>query len=282
MKNREFTIIDKINESVTEIRKRTQTTPLIGIILGTGLGKLAYEIEVEVSIPYFEIPHFPNPTVEAHDGFLIFGKLGGKDVVAMQGRFHYYEGYSMEQITFPIRVLKHLGIKALLISNACGSMNPYFRKGELMLIDDHINMIGDSPLRGKHYDSLGLRFVDMSRPWSRRLMDIAEKIASEEGIKLNKGVYVALAGPNLETRAEYRMLRMLGADVVGMSTVPENIAARQMGLRVLGMSIITDECYPDALAPVSLEEIIEAASIAEPKLTKIFDRLVNKIDISIL
>jgi purine-nucleoside phosphorylase len=215
--------------------------------------------------------------VESHDGILHFGNLGGKSVVAMQGRFHFYEGYSMQQITFPVRVMKKLGIHTLLISNACGGMNPQYRRGDLMLIEDHINLLGSNPLIGPNLDEFGPRFPDMSEPYSRELIQLAEKLALENKIKLQKGVFVAVSGPNLETRAEYRFLRGIGADVVGMSTVPEVVVAVHSGLRVLGISVITDECFPDALQPVNVAEIIETANLAEPKLTTMMKKVIENL-----
>jgi purine-nucleoside phosphorylase len=267
----------QIMEALQFIRTKTKLEPNIGIILGTGLGGLAKEIQAETVIDYADIPHFPISTVESHHGRLIFGKLSGKDVIAMQGRFHYYEGYSMKQITFPVRVMKFLGVKYLLISNAAGGLNPLFRKGDLMIITDHINLLGDNPLIGPNDDELGPRFPDMSEPYSRELIELAEQIALEEKIRIQKGVYVAMTGPNLETRAEYRFLRLIGADAVGMSTIPENIVANHMGIKVFGISVITDECFPDALQPLSVEEVIKVANEAEPKLTKIMKKLVGKI-----
>lgn len=246
-------------------------------MLGTGLGDLVKEIEQEVALSYKDIPHFPVSTVETHAGKLIFGKISGRPVVAMQGRFHYYEGYSMQQITFPIRVMKFLGVKTLLISNAAGGMNPLFRKGDLMVMVDHINLLGDNPLIGPNDDELGPRFPDMSEPYSRRLIELAEKIALEEKIRLQKGVYVAVAGPNLETRAEYRFLRSIGADVVGMSTVPEVIVARHMNMEVFAISVITDECFPEALQPVDVADIIRTANEAQPRLTLIMKRMVEQL-----
>ncbi len=267
----------QIQEAIQVIRKHTDLTPTVGIVLGTGLGDLANEIEKVAEIPYQEIPHFPLSTVETHAGKLIFGQLGGKDVVAMQGRFHYYEGYTMKQITFPIRVMKFLGVKTLVISNAAGGMNPLFRKGDLMIMEDHINLLGDNPLIGPNDDELGPRFPDMSEPYSHRLIELAEEIALDEKIKVQKGVYVAVAGPNLETRAEYRFLRGIGADVVGMSTVPEVIVARHMNLEVFGVSVITDECFPDALQPADVEDIIRTANQAQPRLTLLMKRVIERL-----
>jgi purine-nucleoside phosphorylase len=269
--------MQKIEESIAFLRRETGLVPEVGIILGTGLGALAKEIEVEKVISYHDIPHFPLSTVESHDGKLHFGKLGGKSVVAMQGRFHFYEGYSMQQITFPVRVMKKLGIHTLLISNACGGMNPQYRRGDLMLIEDHINLLGSNPLIGPNLDEFGPRFPDMSEPYSRELIQLAEKLALENKIKLQKGVFVAVSGPNLETRAEYRFLRGIGADVVGMSTVPEVVVAVHSGLRVLGISVITDECFPDALQPVNVAEIIETANLAEPKLTTMMKKVIENL-----
>ncbi len=252
--------------------------PAIGIILGTGLGGLAKEINKEVEIHYGDLPYFPVSTVESHEGKLIFGTLAGKNVVAMQGRFHLYEGYTMQQITFPVRVMNFLGVKTLLVSNACGGMNPLFAKGDIMIMTDHINLLGDNPLIGPNDDELGPRFPDMSEPYSNQLIELAEKVALEKQIKVQKGVYVAVSGPNLETKAEYRFLRIIGADVVGMSTVPENIVANHMGMRVLGMSVITDECFPDALEPANVEDIIATATKAEPKLTTIMKHVVERLD----
>ncbi len=270
----------QIDEAINFLRTKTSTTPSVGIILGTGLGGLAKEIKAEVVIDYADIPHFPLSTVESHHGKLIFGTLGGKSVVAMQGRFHYYEGYTMQQITFPVRVMSAkggLGVKTLLVSNAAGGMNPLFTRGDVMLITDHINLLGDNPLIGPNDDELGPRFPDMSEPYSKELIALAEKIALESKIKLQKGVFVAVPGPNLETRSEYRFLRGIGADVVGMSTVPECVVAVHMSMRVLGFSIITDECFPDALKPAKLEEIVATAMAAEPKLTTIMKEVVRQL-----
>ena len=267
----------KIDDAVTFLRKKTQAQSKIGIILGTGLGGLVKEIQIETIVDYGDIPHFPVSTVESHKGKLIFGKLGGKDIVAMQGRFHFYEGYTMQQVTFPVRVMKRLGVETLLISNAAGGMNPLFKKGEIMLITDHINLLGDNPLIGPNDDTLGPRFPDMSEPYTKELIALAEKAAHDLNIQLQKGVFVALTGPTMETRAEYRFLRTIGADVVGMSTVPEVIVAVHQLMRVLGFSIITDECFPDTLKPVSLQEVIAVANEAEPKLTAIMKEVVTRL-----
>lgn len=268
----------QIQETIDVIRRQTKMKPAVGIILGTGLGGLVKEIKKEVEISYSDLPYFPISTVESHEGKLIFGKLAGKDVVAMQGRFHLYEGYSMQQITFPVRVMKFLGVGTLLVSNACGGMNPHFRKGDIMIMTDHINLLGDNPLIGPNDDELGPRFPDMSEPYSSDLIDLAERVALDQKIRVQKGVYVAVSGPNLETKAEYRFLRIVGADVVGMSTVPENIVANHMGMRVLGMSVVTDECFPDALEPANVADIIATASSAEPKLTAIMKHVVEQLE----
>jgi purine-nucleoside phosphorylase len=271
---------EQIREAVEFIRTRTRLKPEIGIILGTGLGGLAKEIRKESVIDYEEIPHFPISTVESHHGKLIFGRLAGKRVVAMQGRFHYYEGYTMQQITFPVRVMGAkggIGVKTLLISNAAGALNPLFRRGDVMIIVDHINLLGDNPLIGPNDDEIGPRFPDMSEAYSKKLVALAEDTALEQKIRVQKGVYVAMTGPNLETAAEYRFLRIIGADAVGMSTIPETIVANHMGVKVLGISIITDECFPDALKPTNVEEIIAVANKAEPKLTKIMKEVVRRV-----
>jgi purine-nucleoside phosphorylase len=267
----------KRDEALSYIRSKTSLKPDVMIILGTGLGQLAEQMETEISIPYKDIPHFPVSTVESHSGNLRFGTLGGKKVVAMQGRFHFYENYTMQQIAFPVRVAKALGANTLVVSNAAGGMNPIFRRGDIMLIIDQINMLGDNPLIGPNDDELGVRFPDMSDPYSSDLAKLAEQVALDEGIKMHQGVYVAVSGPNLETRAEYRFLRMIGADVVGMSTVPEVIAATHMGMKVLGVSAVTDECFPDSLQPVEMAEILEAANIAEPKLTKVITGVLQRL-----
>lgn len=264
-------------EAIDLIESMTSMRPDYLLVLGTGLGQLADEMEVVTEIPYDRIPHFPVSTVESHAGKLLFGQLGGKDVVAMQGRFHYYEGYSMNQIVFPIRVLKMLGVDTLIVSNACGGMNPHFERGDIMLISDHINLLPGNPLIGPNDESLGPRFPDMSRPYTPRLIETAEQVALELNIRLHKGVYVAVSGPMLETRAEYRYLRQIGADVVGMSTVPEVIAAVHMGMDVLGISAITDECFPDSLQPVHIEDVLEAAAMAEPRMARVIIGLLEKL-----
>ncbi len=265
-----------LQAAVAAVRGKSGLTPEVAVILGTGLGALAHEIDVETVIPYEEIPHFPLSTVETHHGRLLLGTLAGKRVVAMQGRFHRYEGYTLQEVTLPVRVLRLLGAHTLFVSNACGGMNPLWQPGELVAIDDHINLLGDNPLIGPNLDELGPRFPDMSEVYDRELLRLAEEAALDLRIPLRRGVYVAVAGPNLETRAEYRMLRSLGADVVGMSTVPEAIVARQMGMRVLGVSIITDACLPDHLEPADISEIIRTANEAEPKLTALLRAVLER------
>jgi purine-nucleoside phosphorylase len=259
-------LFDQIQDSVKAIRAKVTGIPKVGIILGTGLGALAKEIKETTVIPYEQIPHFPLSSLESHAGELVFGKLGNTPVVAMRGRFHRYEGYSLQQVTFPVRVMKALGIEYLLVSNACGGMNRSFEPGDLMIIEDHVNLMGDNPLIGKNDDRLGPRWPDMAEPYSKALIALTEKIAFEKRIAVRKGVYVAVTGPNLETRAEYRWLAGF-ADVVGMSTVPEVIVAVHSGLKVLGISVITDKCVADTLEPADIQKIIKHAQEAEPKLT---------------
>lgn len=270
-------LFDQIEEARKSIRARWSGQPRVGIILGTGLGGLAEEIEAEATIPYQEIPHFPVSTVQSHAGRLVCGKLAGKTVMAMEGRFHAYEGYSLKQITFPVRVMRALGCEILIVSNACGGMNPQFAKGDLMVIEDHINLMGDNPLIGKNDERLGIRFPDMCYPYDRELIGMAQRIALEEKIRCHKGVFVAVPGPNLETRAEYRFLRGIGADVVGMSTVPEVIVGVHAGMRNVGFSIVTDMCLPDALEPAVLAEIIAVANAAEKKLRVVVRRLIAEL-----
>ena len=270
-------MVAKLNETSKYIKSRGILNPEVGIILGTGLGKLVDEIEIEQEIDYDDIPNFPVSTVEFHKGKLIYGKFKGKMVLAMQGRFHYYEGYTMQEITFPVRVMKMLGIEYLLISNACGAMNLNFKKGTLMLIDDHINLLGTGPLIGPNHNNWGPRFPDMSQPYSKLLNDKMERIAKEKEIVLYKGVYVAVPGPNLETRAEYRYLRGIGADVVGMSTVPEVIVANHISLPCAAISVITDECDPDNLKPINIDDIIKTAERAELDLIKLFSGLIEEL-----
>ena len=273
----EQSLTGRIDEAAAAIRARSGSAPAVGVILGTGLGGLAERIQVETAIPYEEIPHFPLSTVESHSGRLLLGTLGGKPVVAMQGRFHRYEGYTLQQVTFPVRVMRALGAETLVVSNACGGMNPFWTPGDLVLIADHVNLLGDNPLIGPNEDALGPRFPDMSEPYSQALQEIAVQVATEKKIPLRRGVYVAVPGPNLETRAEYRMLRTLGADVVGMSTVPEVIVAVHGGMRVVGISIITDACMPDALEVADIAKIIAVANRAEPSLTELVEGIVERI-----
>lgn len=273
----EPTLYDRIQASAAAIRQRSAVTPRVAIILGTGLGGLAREIQVEAAIPYPEIPDFPLSTVETHAGRLLLGTLAGVPVVAMQGRFHRYEGYSLQQVTFPVRVMRALGADTLVVSNVSGGMHPLWAPGDLVLLSDHINLLGDNPLIGPNDDRLGPRFPDMSAPYDPELRATARALALELGIALREGVYVSVPGPNLETRAEYRMLRAMGADVVGMSTVPEVIVAIHGGMRVAGLSIITDQCLPDALKPADIQEIIAVAGQAEPALTRLVTALVGRI-----
>ncbi len=268
---------DQIEAAASAIRTRSADTPEFAIVLGTGLGTLASRIEADAVISYAELPHFPQSTVEGHASELILGRLAGRQVVALSGRFHRYEGYSLQQVTFPIRVVRALGAHTLIVSNAAGGMNPHFRAGDLMVITDHINLMGDNPLIGPNDDTIGPRFPDMCEPYSNALIDLAEQAALELGIPLRRGVYVALTGPCIETRAEYRFLRLIGADAVGMSTVPEVIVAVHAGLRVLGFSVITDECFPDALQPADIAKIIATANAAEPRLAALVIRCLEKM-----
>jgi len=272
-------LFEKIQEAKSFIQSKVgqDTNPAYGIILGTGLGGLADSIKAQEVIPYEEIPHFPLSTVEEHAGKLIFGILAGKEVMAMQGRFHFYEGYSMQQIVFPVRVMKFLGVKTLIVSNACGGINPLFPPGTIMNITDHINLLPGNPLIGPNDPRVGLRFPDMSEPYSNELIELAAKVALDNKIKLERGVYAAMTGPSLETKAEYRMLKILGADVIGMSTVPEVIAAVHAGIKVLGFSVITDSCLPDALEPADIKKIIAVADKAEPVLVKLIEKVLTAL-----
>ncbi|QVL33169.1 purine-nucleoside phosphorylase [Telmatocola sphagniphila] len=272
-----MTLSEQIATATTAIRKQWSGQPKIGIILGTGLGALTQDIQQDVVIPYADLPHFPHSTVLGHKGQLVCGKIAGHSVVVMDGRFHFYEGYRLQQITFPVRVMKALGCEILLVSNACGGLNPQFSKGDIMLIEDHINLMGDNPLIGPNDDKLGDRFPDMSEPYDRNLLALAKEVSREVKIPVQQGVYVAVAGPNLETRAEYRFLRTIGADVVGMSTVPEVIVAVHSKMRCLGFSIVTDMCLPDALHAVSHEEIIAVANEAEKKLRTLVHSIIEKL-----
>jgi purine-nucleoside phosphorylase len=270
-------LFDRVVDAADVLRARTKLRPELAIVLGTGLGGLAREIEVEAEISYGDIPGFPLSTVETHAGKLLAGRLAGRSVVAMQGRFHRYEGYDLEQVTFPVRVLHALGARTLVVSNACGGMNPLWGPGDLVLLSDHINLLGDNPLIGPNDDRLGPRFPDMSAPYDPGLRALARAAALELGMVLREGIYVAVPGPNLETRAEYRMLRSIGADVVGMSTVPEVIVAVHQGMRVVGVSIITDQCLPDALEPADIGRIVATAGRAEPQLTRLIVTLVERL-----
>lgn len=270
-------VFDRVQSATAVVRKRSSTAPEVGIILGTGLGGLAQEIAVEASIPYEQIPGFPLSTVESHAGRLLLGRLGNRPVVAMQGRFHRYEGYSLADVTFPVRVMHALGARTLIVSNACGGMHPLWSPGDLVLLSDHINLLGDNPLVGFNDERLGPRFPDMSAPYDSELRAQARAAALELGIGLREGVYVAVSGPSLETRAEYRMLRGMGADVVGMSTVPEVIVAAHAGMRTLGISIITDQCLPDALEAADISRIIQTARRAEPQLTRLIATVVERL-----
>lgn len=268
----------KITESVEFINQKSNIKPKIAIILGTGLGRLVEDIKEKEIIPYSDIPNFPISTVQGHGGNLVLGKLENKEVVAMQGRFHYYEGYNLKEVTFPVRVMKKLGADVIIISNAAGGMNQFFKRGDLMLITDHINLFGNNPLIGPNDEELGLRFPDMSEAYDRKLVELTLKVALKEKIKLHQGIYVGLTGPTLETPAEYRFLIKIGADAVGMSTVPEVIVANHMGMKVLGISCITDLAINGVIVKTGLEEILKAASNAEPIMTKLVKKVIQKID----
>jgi purine-nucleoside phosphorylase len=270
-------LYDQVQEAKTALQKRWSGQPRIGIILGTGLGGLAEDIQQEAAVPYAEIPHFPQSTVKSHAGRMVCGKLAGKTVMAMEGRFHFYEGYPLKQITLPVRVMKAMGCEVLIVSNACGGMNPQYSSADIMIIEDHINLIGDNPLIGKNDDRLGDRFPDMCYPYDRDLIALTRRCALEEKIVCHKGVFVAVSGPNLETRAEYRFLRSIGADCVGMSTVPEVIVGVHAGLRNLGLSVITDMCLPDALHPTKLDDILATAAIGGEKLRRLVRRVVGEL-----
>jgi purine-nucleoside phosphorylase len=270
-------MIKLIKESAQFLQQRGFETPEIGIILGTGLGQIIEHINLMAEVSYNHIPNFPTATVEFHQGKLIYGELSGKKVIIMQGRFHLYEGYSLNDVTFPVRVMKELGIKKLLVSNASGAINLNFKKGEIMLIDDHINLQGGSPLAFKGVDKLGERFVDMSAPYDKKMNDALETIASEHNIDLHKGVYASVVGPQLETRAEYRYLKIIGADAVGMSTVPEVIVANHLAIPVAAVSVLTDECDPENLQPVDIPEIIAMAGKAEPHMITLFTELIKQL-----
>ena len=270
-------IAEAAGKAAEVISARTSIAPAIGIILGTGLGALGEKIDTDCTIPYADVPGFARPTVAGHAGQLILGRIRDVPVIVMEGRFHCYEGYSAREVTFPVRLFKAVGAETLIVSNACGGMNPIYIQGDLMVIEDHINLMGVNPLAGPNEDALGPRFPDMSASYDPGLIKLAEETALSLGMKLQRGVYVAVMGPNLETRAEYRMLRTMGADVVGMSTVPEVIVAAHAGLRVLGMSVVTDLCLPDALKPASIDQIIKTANEAEPKLAKLVEEVIAKL-----
>jgi purine-nucleoside phosphorylase len=270
-------LLARARETADAIRKKVKVQPDVAIILGTGLGELARHVESPTIVPYKALRHMPEPTVASHHGRFLFGRLSGKDAVVMDGRFHRYEGYSLEQVALPVRVFKELGAEILIVSNAAGGMNPNYKQGDIVIIEDHINLMGDNPLVGVKDERLGSRFPDMSNAYDRKLVALAQKVALKLQVRVQVGVYVAVTGPNLETRAEYRFLRAIGADMVGMSTVPEVIVAAQCGLRVLGLSIVTDMCLPDALKPATLDEIIAVASAAEPNLTKLVLRVVQEL-----
>jgi purine-nucleoside phosphorylase len=270
-------LFERVERAAEVVRQRSPLVPEVGVILGTGLGGLAGQIAIEADVPYTEIPGFPLSTVETHAGKLLLGRLAGRPVVAMQGRFHRYEGYDLQQVTFPVRVLHALGARTLVVSNACGGMHPLWSPGDLVLISDHNNLLGDNPLVGPNDERLGSRFPDMSAAYDPELRAVARAAALELGIVLREGVYVAVPGPNLETRAEYRMLRAIGADVVGMSTVPEVIVANHQGMRTIGISIITDQCLPDALEPADIGRIIATANRAEPSLTRLITAIVERL-----
>lgn len=270
-------LVEKIADATNFLRARCAEPARAGLILGTGLGGLAAEIDVNATIPYTEIPHFPVSTVQSHAGRLVFGRLAGLPVLAMEGRFHYYEGYSLAEVTFPVRVMRALGADILVVTNAAGGMNPNYSLADLVLIDDHINLHPDNPLRGVNDDRLGPRFPDMCRPYDPELIRLATEAARELDIPIQKGVLVAVAGPNLETRAEYRMLRAMGADVVSMSTVPEVIVAAHAGMRTIAMSIVTDLCFPDTLEPAEIEQILEVAARGGDRLSRLIPKFFERL-----
>jgi len=271
-------LLNRIRESADWIEARTKVRPEVGVILGTGLGDFAGALELDVAIPYEDIPNFPHSTVESHAGELHLGRLAGRPVAVMKGRVHYYEGYAMEQVAFPVRVLRALGCATLVVTNSCGGMNPDMPAGTIVVTTDHINLMGANPLIGPNDDELGPRFPDMSEPYSRALVRLAERVALEQQIPLQRGVFVAVAGPNLETAAEYRFLRGIGADVVGMSLVPENLVAVHGGQRVLAFNVVTDECLPDALHPVDITAVLAVAGRTAPTLTRLVTEIVRRLD----
>lgn len=270
-------LVEQVNDAIAFLKPQISQMPRIGLILGTGLGDFTKQIEQDATIPYQEIPHFPRSTVESHAGQLVFGSLHGKPLVAMEGRFHFYEGYSMKEVTFPVRVMQALGVDTLIITNASGGMNPQYRLADIMIIEDQINLMGDNPLRGVNDDRLGIRFPDMCAPYDQELIQLTEQAALELQIRTQTGVFVAVAGPNLETRAEYRMLRLMGADCVGMSTVPECIVANHASIKVLGLSVVTDLCLPDALEPVDISKILGVAAKGGEKLARLIPRIIEQI-----
>lgn len=270
-------LYDQIQESAAAIRRTVTRAPQVAVILGTGLGRVGEHLADPQRVSYAAIPHFPVSTVESHKGELVVGTLGGKVVAAMEGRFHAYEGYTYQQVTYPVRVLRALGAKVLIVSNACGGMNPDYQPGDLMAIGDHINLMAGNPLVGPNDERLGIRFPDLSAPYDPALLALAAQIAREETIRLHQGVYVAVTGPNLETRAEYAFLRRIGADVVGMSTVPEVLVGVHAGFRIFGISCVTDRCIPETLKPMTVEEVIRVATEAEPKITRLIERLIERL-----
>ncbi|MEN6624648.1 MAG: purine-nucleoside phosphorylase [Candidatus Sumerlaeia bacterium] len=269
--------IAQIREAADFVRSLNAPAPRVGIICGTGMGALANKVADPTIVSYVRIPHFPLSTVESHHGNLVLGRLAGQPVMVMQGRFHFYEGYTMKQVTFPVRVMQELGVKELIIMNAVGSMNPLIKRGSLVLVDDHINMMGDNPLLGTNHDGLGPRFPDMSCPYDKPMRAIAREVAMEAGIDLKEGVLVAVQGPNLETRAEYRMFKAMGADIVSMSTVPEVLVAVHAGIRTIAISTVTDECLPDCLEPAQIDEIIKTACAAEGRLEKLITGILSRM-----
>lgn len=273
-------LLDYINEASSYIREKVDFEPEIGLVLGSGLGTLVNEIESPIVIDYKDIPHFPVSTVEGHEGKLVLGSLEGKKVIAMQGRFHYYEGYTLQEVTFPVRVMKALGIKMLLVTNACGSLTKDLYPGALMIIEDHINFIGDNPLIGKNYDELGPRFPDMSSAYDKELIRLAESVSRKLNIETKKGVYVAISGPNYATRAELRMLRKIGGDTIGMSTVPEVIVARHTGVKILGISCVTDMAIADEIVSISHEEVIKVANETRPKFIRLVRGILNEVNLN--
>ncbi len=269
-------MLKKISETVEFIRRKIEIVPEVGIVLGTGLGGLSHEIKDQTVILYKDIPNFPQSTVKGHAGQLIFGTLNGKNIVAMNGRFHFYEGYSMDEVTFPVRLMKQLGIKLLILSNASGGLNPTFKVGDMMFVEDHINLMNANPLIGPNHNNLGPRFPDMSAPYDAKVIRLAEKVATELGIKYRKGVYAGVSGPTFETRAEYRYIRAIGADAVGMSTVPEVIVANHMGLPVFAISVISDLGVDGKIESITHEKVIDAASLVEPKMTSVLKELLRQ------